>query len=92
MFVVASPVDADAPLASARDAPAIPNTGKALVPLLFEEPFDMAQFSRPFGHIGPINRSYEHWMLRPAEMAGKYQRSETRLVGNCSRTATKSVL
>ena len=47
MFVVASPVDADAPLASARDTTAIPNVGKAS---LFEERFDIAQLSRPFGH------------------------------------------
>jgi hypothetical protein len=45
MFVVASPIDADAPLASTRDAPAIPNAGKALLRrLLFEERFDIAQF------------------------------------------------
>ena len=50
MFVVASPVDADAPLASARDTPAIPNADKALLRrFLFEERLDMAQFSRPFG-------------------------------------------
>jgi hypothetical protein len=45
MFDVASPVDADAPLASARVTPAIPNAGKAkalLGRLLFEEHFDMA--------------------------------------------------
>jgi len=47
MFVVASPVDTDAPLASARDTTAIPSAGKAL---LFEEHFDVAQFSHPFGH------------------------------------------
>jgi hypothetical protein len=42
-LVVASPVDADAALASARVTPAIPNAGKALLGrLLFEERFDMA--------------------------------------------------
>jgi hypothetical protein len=59
MFVVASPVDADAPLASARDTPAIPNVGKVLLRrLLFGERFDMAQFSRPFGHIGTNRHRY----------------------------------
>ena len=49
--VVVSPVDAVAPLASERDKPVTPNTGKALLRrlLFFEERFDMAQFSRPFG-------------------------------------------
>jgi len=57
MFVVASPVDADAPLASARDTPAIPNAGKALLRrLLFEERFDMGQFSRQWQ--GKYQRSY----------------------------------
>jgi hypothetical protein len=48
----ASPVDAVAPLASERDKPVIPNAGTALLRrfLFFEERFDMAQFSRPFGH------------------------------------------
>src|SRR5262249_38256718 len=49
--VVASPVDAIAPLASERDKPVIPNAGTALLRrlLFFEERFDMAQASRPFG-------------------------------------------
>jgi hypothetical protein len=43
MLVVAAPVDADPPLASARDTLAIPNAGKALFRrLVFEERFDMA--------------------------------------------------
>jgi hypothetical protein len=43
MFVVAWQVDADAPLANARDTAAIPNAGKALLGhLFFEEHFDMA--------------------------------------------------
>ena len=47
--------DADAPLASARVTPAIPNTGKAFLRrLLFKMRFDTAQFPGPFGHIGPI--------------------------------------
>jgi hypothetical protein len=71
MFVVASPIDADAPLASARETPAIPNAGKALLRrLLFEERFDMAQFPRPFGHIGPIDRSYEHSDAQPCTDGG----------------------
>jgi hypothetical protein len=46
----ASLVEAHAPLAIERDTPANPNAGKALLRrLLFEERFDMAQFSRPFG-------------------------------------------
>jgi len=57
MFVVASLVDADALLASARDTPAIPNADKALLRrLLFEERLDMPQFSHQFGHIGPLSR------------------------------------
>jgi hypothetical protein len=57
MFVVASSIDADAPLASTGDTLATPDAGRALLRcLLFEERFDMAQFPRPFGHIGPINR------------------------------------
>jgi hypothetical protein len=49
MFVVAWSVDADAPLASAKDTAAIPNAGKALLRrLLSEERFDMAHFSPPF--------------------------------------------
>ena len=64
MFVVASPVDADAALASARDTPAIPNADKALLRrLLFEERLDMAQFSHPFGHIGPLSRGQVTWRL-----------------------------
>jgi hypothetical protein len=43
MLIVASLVDADAPLASARDTPAIPNAGKTFCRLLFEKRFDMAQ-------------------------------------------------
>jgi hypothetical protein len=71
MFVVASPVDADAPLASARDTPAIPNAGKTFLRrLLFGERFAMAQFSRPFGHIGPIDRM-STVMLCPAQTAGQ---------------------
>jgi hypothetical protein len=69
MFVVASSVDADAPLASARDTAAIPKAGKALLRRLpFEVRFDMAQFPRPFGHIDRFRMSTV--MLRPAQMAG----------------------
>ena len=57
MFVVACSIDADAPLASAKDTAAIPNAGKALLRrLLSEERFDIAHFSSPFGQIGPIDR------------------------------------
>jgi hypothetical protein len=55
MFVVAWSVDADAPLASAKDTAAIPNAGKALLRrLLSEERFDIAHFSPPIGQIGPL--------------------------------------
>jgi hypothetical protein len=68
MFVVASSVDADAPLASARDTAAIPKAGKALPRRFpFEVRFDMAQFPRPFGN--PIDRfRMSSVMLRPAEV------------------------
>jgi hypothetical protein len=50
MLVVASPVEAEAPLASARDMPAIPNADKALVRRsFFRGRLDMAQFSNPLG-------------------------------------------
>ena len=57
-------VEAHAPLASEKDTPANPNAGKALLRRLhFEERFDMAQFSRPFGHIEPIDTA----RLRPTQ-------------------------
>jgi hypothetical protein len=55
-FAVPSLVEADAPLASARDTLAIPNAGNALLRrLFFEERFDMAQ--------SPI-RLGEYWTNR----------------------------
>ena len=48
----ASLIEAHAPPAIERDTPAKPNAGKAFLlrRLLFEERFDMAQFSRPGAH------------------------------------------
>jgi hypothetical protein len=51
-LAAASLVEAHAPLASEKDTPASPNAGKTLLRrLLFEERFDMAQFSHRCGHI-----------------------------------------
>ncbi|MGB6965101.1 MAG: hypothetical protein WBD90_11580 [Xanthobacteraceae bacterium] len=60
VFAVASLVEAHAPLASEKDTPANPNAGKALLRrlLFIEERFDMAQFSRLFGTIGPMLLRY----------------------------------
>jgi hypothetical protein len=56
VFADASLIEAHAPPAIERDTPANPNAGKALLRrFVFEERFDMAQFSRLFGHIGPID-------------------------------------
>ena len=72
MFVVASPIDADAPLASARETPAIPNAGKALLRrLLFEERFDMAQFPVRLGTLDQLIDRMSTLMLSPAQTAGQ---------------------
>jgi hypothetical protein len=59
VFADASPVEAQAPLASENDTPAKPNAGRALLRRLvfFEERFDMVQFSHLSG-IGPVRERY----------------------------------
>jgi hypothetical protein len=71
--VVASPVDAIAPLASESDKPVIPNAGTALLRrlLFFEERFDMAQFSRPFGAHRTNRYRYVTFRLNPGASVKK---------------------
>jgi hypothetical protein len=59
VFADASPVEAQAPLASENDTPAKPNAGRALLRRLgfFEERFDMVQFSHLPG-IEPVRGRY----------------------------------